>query len=203
MQIVLARDILFCSGSTSFTCNSFWDKVEASVKITASAITVLGNGLVLIITINDWDYSRRFRKLVGYLALADLLFAKVEIITGIPLFWICKWVLGKSFCNISKGIINVGGIFALSLVTIIALDRQSGNCKTIQSKSISTTTLFLDLLSLSFFSRIRSSSSCRFQCKRKWSLSRELATKIKPTVNLLVIFINWHIYDTYDLYFLF
>ena len=58
-----------CERSTIFRCNRFWDKVEASVKITAPAIAVLGNMLVLIITIKEWDYSKRFRNLIRCLAL--------------------------------------------------------------------------------------------------------------------------------------
>ena len=68
----------------------------------------------------------------GIRVLANLLFATLENITGIPLFWTCKWKLEESFCKVSKGIINFGG-FLLYLCLLLLHYRQiSGNCKTIQ-----------------------------------------------------------------------
>ena len=114
---------IFCMKQRIFHCSRYWDKVEGIVKITVSFIGVLGNLLVLFIAIRTWKDSTRFRQLIGFLALADLIFALVEIITAAPLFWTCKWEYKTFFCKTFKGIINFGGLFALSLVTIIALER--------------------------------------------------------------------------------
>ena len=114
---------LFCMKQRIFHCSRFWDKVEGIVKVTVSFIGVLGNSLVLFIAIRTWKESTRFRRIIGILALADLIFALVEIVTAAPLFWTCKWVYKTFFCKTFKGIINFGGLFALSLVTIIALER--------------------------------------------------------------------------------
>ena len=84
---------------------------------------MLGNALVLVIALKTWRGSGRFRKLVALLALADLTFSNVEIITAAPLFTTCKWLYKTFFCKILKGAINIGGIFALCLITIIALER--------------------------------------------------------------------------------
>ena len=113
----------FCQPRRIFVCSRYWDKVEGSVKIIASVIGVLGNALVLVIALKTWRGSGRFRKLVALLALADLTFAIVEIITAAPLFSTCKWLYKTFFCKILKGAINIGGIFALCLITIIALER--------------------------------------------------------------------------------
>ena len=112
-----------CMEQRIFHCSRFWDKFEGIVKITVSFIGVLGNSFVLFIAIRTWKDSTEFRRIIGFLALADLIFALIEIITAAPLFWTCKWVYKTFFCKTFKGIINFGGLFALSLVTIIALER--------------------------------------------------------------------------------
>ena len=113
----------FCQPRRIFVCSRYWDKVEGTVKITVSVIGVLGNALILVIALKTWRGNGRFRKLVAFLALADLTFAIVQIITAAPLFTTCKWLYKTFFCKILKGTINIGGIFALCLITIIALER--------------------------------------------------------------------------------
>ena len=114
----------FCQQPTRvFVCSRYWDKVEGTISVTVSVIGVLGNTLVLLISLITWNGSGRFRKLVALLALADLIFAIVEIITAAQLFKTCKWLYKTFFCKFSKGAINIGGIFALSLIAIIALER--------------------------------------------------------------------------------
>lgn len=65
------------------------------------------------------------------------------------MFWTFKWVLPERFCKKSQGIINFGGIFALSLFTIIALDRYLIS-KTIQLKSFQSPLCFWIWLGLLF-----------------------------------------------------
>ena len=65
------------------------------------------------------------------------------------MFWTFKWVLPERFCKKSQGIINFGGFFALSLFTIIALDRYLIS-KTIQLKSFQPQLCFWIWLGLLF-----------------------------------------------------
>ena len=116
----------FCKQSEEsrvFVCNRYWDKVEATVSVTVSVIGVLGNTLVLLIAFKTWQDSRRIHKLVAVLALADLIFATVEIVTSAQLFKTCKWLFKTFFCKFSSIIRNIGGVFALCLIVIIALER--------------------------------------------------------------------------------
>ena len=116
----------FCDESTEsrvFVCSRYWDKVEGTVSVTVSIIGVLGNTLVLLIAFKTRRDSRRFRKLVAVLALADLIFATVEIVTSAQLFKTCKWLYKTFFCKFSIVIRNIGAVFALCLIVIIALER--------------------------------------------------------------------------------
>ena len=106
-----------------FHCSRFWDKAEGIVKITISFIGVLGNSLVIFIAIRTWKDSTECGKLIKFLALADLIFALIDIITAVPLFWTCKWVYKTFFSKTFQGIINFAGLFGLSLVTITTLER--------------------------------------------------------------------------------
>ena len=99
------------------------DKAKGIVKITISFIGVLGNLLVIFAAIRTWKDSTEFGRLIKSVALADLIFALIDIITAVPLFWTCKWVYKTFFCKTFQGIINFAGLFALYLVTIITLER--------------------------------------------------------------------------------
>ena len=114
----------FCNESTEsrvFVCSRYWDKVEGAVSVTVSVIGVLGNTLVLLIALKSWKDSQRFRKLIAVLALPDLIFATVEIVTSAQLFKTCKWLYKAFFCKLSIVVRNIGGVFALCLIVIIAL----------------------------------------------------------------------------------
>ena len=116
----------FCNESTEsrvFVCSRYWDKVEGAVSVTVSVIGVLGNTLVLLIALKSWKDSQRFRKLIAVLALPDLIFATVEIVTSAQLFKTCKWLYKAFFCKLSIVVRNIGGVFALCLIVIIALER--------------------------------------------------------------------------------
>ena len=116
----------FCDESTEsriFVCSRYWDKVEGTVRVTVSGFGVLGNTLVLLIALKTWKGNGRFRKIVALLALADLIFAIVEIVIAAQLFKTCKWLYKTFLCKFSITIINVGGVFALCLIAIIALER--------------------------------------------------------------------------------
>ena len=128
----------FCKQSTEsrvFVCSRYWDKVEGAIKVTVSVFGVLGNTLVLLIALTTWKGNGRFRKVVALLALADLIFAIVEIITAVQLFKTCKWLHKTFFCKFSIAIINIGGVFALCLIAVIALERYLAIVKPFTSRS--------------------------------------------------------------------
>ena len=84
---------------------------------------MLGNALVLLIALKTWKDSRRFCKLVAVLALADLIFATVEIVTSTLLLKTCKWSYKTLFFKFLIVIRHIGAVFALCLIVIIALER--------------------------------------------------------------------------------
>ena len=128
----------FCkqsTGSRVVVCSRYWDKIEGAVKVTVSVFGILGNTLVLLIALTTWKGNGRFRKIVALLALADLIFAIVEIIIAAQLFETCKWLYKTFFCKFSMAINNIGGVLALCLIAIIALERYFAIVKPFISRS--------------------------------------------------------------------
>lgn len=114
---------IFCLEGRIFFCTRYWDRVEGIVEVTVSAVGVLGNTLVVLIALKTWKISGKFNKLVALLALGDLIFAAAEVVSATPLFWTCKWVYKTFLCKFLKASVNAGAIFALCMITIIALER--------------------------------------------------------------------------------
>ena len=111
------------SGPDTFICNRRYEFTEAAVKVIASFLGVIGNALVLIITVDGRKQIEPFEKLIAFLAISDLTFSIMQIFDSVPLFWTCKWLYGRVMCRLIKGFLNVGAILALALITVIASER--------------------------------------------------------------------------------
>ena len=74
------------SGPNTFICNRRYEFTEAGVKVTASFLGVIGNALVLIITVDGRKQIRPFEKLIAFLAISDLTFSIMQIFDSVPLF---------------------------------------------------------------------------------------------------------------------
>ena len=59
----------------------------------------------------------------GIRALADLLFATVETIIGIPMFWTCKWSLEKAFVKYLKVLLTLEDFFSIFVYYYRIIDR--------------------------------------------------------------------------------
>lgn len=59
----------------------------------------------------------------GIRALADLLFATVETIIGIPVFWTCKWSLEKAFVKYLKVLLTLEDFFSIFVYYYRIIDR--------------------------------------------------------------------------------
>ena len=110
-------------GPATFICNRRYEVTEAAVKVIASFLGVIGNALVLIITVHGRKEIGPFEKLIAFLAISDFTFSIMQIFDSFPLFWTCKWLYGRVMCRFIKGFLNVGAILALAVITVIASER--------------------------------------------------------------------------------
>ena len=131
----------------TFICNRRYDVTEAAVKVIASLLGVIGNALVLIITVHERKQIGPFEKLIALLSISDFTFSIMQIFNSFPLFWTCKWLYGRVMCRFIKGFLNLGAIFALALITVIASKRYFAIVKRYdRSKRSVYTSVFICLL---------------------------------------------------------
>lgn len=131
----------------TFICNRRYDVTEAAVKVIASLLGVIGNALVLIITVHERKQIGPFEKLIALLSISDFTFSIMQIFNSFPLFWTCKWLYGRVMCRFIKGFLNLGAILALALITVIASERYFAIVKRYdRSKRSVYTSVFICLL---------------------------------------------------------
>lgn len=116
-------DKLCPSPSATVVCDERYNIAEGTVKLIASFLGVIGNVLVLIVTIHGRRHIDSFEKLIALLASSDLIFSIMQIFNSVPLLWTCKWIYGRVMCKSIKGILNLGTILPLALIVVIAAER--------------------------------------------------------------------------------
>ena len=102
------------------------ERIRASVTTVASVIGILGNSVVLIVSVPKANDLKRFKFLIAALASCDLVFAIIQLIVIIPHFWTSKWIYGLSMCKFLNSLADMGVWTAFGIVAIIAVERYSG-----------------------------------------------------------------------------
>ena len=120
----------------NLTCLSLSNTIDGSVKIMASVLGIIGNGLVIIFCIKLRKNLSEFKKIILYLAMSDLTFSTLQLVEGIPKLSTCKWVYSKFMCKILRGFNNVSAVIALGFIVMIAVERYYGIVKTLQRSLI-------------------------------------------------------------------
>ena len=87
---------------------------------------IIGNSLVILVVKQQWRKSSNSQKLVGVLALPDILFLIVSFGNEMENLLTCQWTLGDFMCKA----FSFGSIFttttALGFILIISIDRYYG-----------------------------------------------------------------------------
>lgn len=120
----------------NLTCLSLPNTIDGSVKITASVLGIIGNGLVIIFCIKIRENLSEFKKIILYLAISDLTFSSLQLLEGIPKLSTCKWVYSNFMCKTLRGFNNVSALIALGFIVMIAIERYYGIVKTLQRSLI-------------------------------------------------------------------
>ena len=120
----------------NLTCLSLSNTIDGSVKIMASVLGIIGNGLVIIFCIKLRKNLSEFKKIILYLAMSDLTFSTLQLVEGIPKLSTCKWVYSNFMCKILRGFNNVSAVIALGFIVMIAVERYYGIVKTLQRSLI-------------------------------------------------------------------
>ena len=113
------------SNSRRYVCNSNY-KTRGITMTTISLFGFFGNSLVIAVTKQRWRTSTVSQKLIGALALSDLIFSLLTFTSEVNHIWSCKWVLGQFMCKLVLPSINMTATMALGFILIISVERFFG-----------------------------------------------------------------------------
>ena len=105
-------------GSTTF--------VKAVFFICLSTIGFIANLVVVLLSKQNWNSSPFCHKLIGGLALADLLFLAFTLMQFVPGLWTCRWIYNRAMCKFLFPVINMTATMGLGFVLIISVERFIG-----------------------------------------------------------------------------
>ena len=86
---------------------------------------ILGNALVVIVTIRNRHTSSRCHKLIGGLAGSDLVFSVSQTVRYTTLFWTCQWKLGQRLCIMFPLVKDLSSYLSIGFILIVATERFS------------------------------------------------------------------------------
>ena len=145
-NLTTAESIGGSSNKTELRCLTTINQVKAAVNTITGIIGVIGNALVVAVTLKYLNSSSRCHLLIGLLAAMDLIFSIAQFIQTLPLFWTCKWIYGLAMCKIFDALANLSSVFSLGIILIIALERYQGIIHPLHG-GLSTTSIWILLVS--------------------------------------------------------
>ena len=102
------------------------ERTRASVTVVATVVAIVGNTLVLSVSIWKRANLSQCKTLIAILAACDLLFAILQFIMVVPSFWTSDWLFGTAMCKLLSGINTLGAFLAMGIIFIIAIERYMG-----------------------------------------------------------------------------
>lgn len=133
-------------------CDILYHSIQESINIFAAVVGIIGNTIVVMVTVQFWDKATRCHQLIGGLAALDLAFCLIQLLFSIPRLWTCKWPYGLAMCKFLSAGVNWCQVTALGFIGIIAIERYIGIVHPF-SKGLSRKWIFI-LIGCNFFSAI-------------------------------------------------
>eukprot|EP00111_Clytia_hemisphaerica_P016550 TCONS_00049048-protein len=96
------------------------------IMVSITIIGIIGNILVMLVAKHRWRTSTISQKLIGALALSDLIFSVLTFVNEVHFLWTCKWPLGKFMCKFLSSSTNMTSTMALGFILIISVERYFG-----------------------------------------------------------------------------
>ena len=110
-------------------------RTRALLTVVIAALGAVGNGLVLLVRFPPYRQpsaqqrkNRRsvHQRLIAGLALSDLIFACLFMVTYAPEPFTCWWPYGNMFCKFSKSLLMTSFALDITLIFVIAAERYYG-----------------------------------------------------------------------------
>lgn len=100
--------------------------VKAVLATCLCTVGLIANLIVVLLAKRNWNNSVYCHKLIGGLALADLLFLVFSLMQYVPLIWSCQWIYSVGMCKFLFPAINMTATTGLGFVLIISIERYIG-----------------------------------------------------------------------------
>ena len=109
--------------SVTLTYDRVPSQVYASITVVALIFAIPGNALVIAVSVARKQNVSNFRKMAAILAFADIIFAILEFIRVVPVFWTIRWIYGDALCKILSGTKLLGSNFGIGIIVLICVER--------------------------------------------------------------------------------
>ena len=116
------------SNVTNETANYDTNRITAAVTIVhiiVGTLSVVGNGLVILVAVRSYRKMNQFKWLIVHLAFCDLLFALL-ILMDLPQWISGKWIYGRVLCKVIPPFLLLSGLAAEGSIIVIACERYRG-----------------------------------------------------------------------------
>jgi len=95
------------------------------MNFTFGIMGIIGNLLVVIVTLKFHKTLSRCHSLIGGLAFSDLLFSISQTMRYVPTFWTCQWRFGETLCTGFPMLTDLSSYLSVGFILIIATERFS------------------------------------------------------------------------------
>ena len=91
-----------------------------------STIGILGNILVVAVSLRYYFMITRCNLLITILAVTDLSTSSIRLWRNFPNLWTCNWVYNRFSCTLGHGVLNAASYISMGLIVMIAVERYLG-----------------------------------------------------------------------------
>lgn len=108
------------------SCNKEMMHLRGYGNCIISTIGILGNILVVAVSLRYYFMITRCNLLITILAVTDLSTSSIRLWRNFPNLWTCNWVYNRFSCTLGHGVLNAASYISMGLIVMIAVERYLG-----------------------------------------------------------------------------
>ena len=111
---------------TRYGCNKDMMYLRGISNLIISTIGIMGNLLVVAVSLRYYFMITRCNLLITILAVTDLATSSIRLWKNIPFLWTCNWIYDRYTCIIGHTVLNAASYISMGLIVMIAIERYLG-----------------------------------------------------------------------------
>jgi len=116
--------------------NPSMSRPYAVVSLISCLVALLGNAAVITVKYKRKPISHS-RLLITELATSDFVFAILQLLITVPLFWTNAWLYGRVMCKVLHSAQTLAVMYSIGFILLISIERYYGILNGSQAKKIS------------------------------------------------------------------